>query len=153
MKLILVYLHLRSCLSTIELILPPRNPLPEGFRSDFHCPFHQGAADHDLERCFSTVCISLIVLFTFRLCLFMNGDFNEMSIVCLNSFSSTMSMFMLLFTKKKILFCFLYQTCVLCKDWREDDDNEIPKLSNCMLSNKTLLTMYRHCFNSQTLET
>src|SRR3954466_2276267 len=30
--------------------------------------------------CFYTVCISFIVLFTFRLCLFLNGDFNEMSI-------------------------------------------------------------------------
>src|SRR4051812_13378697 len=100
MKLILVCLHPQSCLSTIELILPPRNPLPEGFRSDFHCPFHQGAADHDLERCFPTVCISSVVLFAFKLFFlffsffsFMNVNFNEMSIVCLNSFSSTMSMF------------------------------------------------------------
>src|SRR3954469_18488656 len=94
MKLILVYLHLRSCLSTIELILPPRNPLPEGFRSDFHCPFHQGAADHDLERCFPTVCISSVVFFAFKhFFSFLNVSFNEMSMVCLNSFSSTMSMF------------------------------------------------------------
>src|SRR4051812_4424884 len=53
------------------------------------------------------------------------------------------------FYKKNWSICFLYQTCVLCKDWREDDDNEMPKLLNCMLSNKTLLMMYRHCFNSK----
>jgi len=152
MKLILVYLHLRSCLSTIELILPPRNPLPEGFRSDFHCPFHQGAADHDLERCFPTVCISSVVLFAFKL------FFHSWMLILMKWASYVWIHFHLLclcsffFYKTFLLFCFLYQTCVLCKDWMEDDDNEIPRLLNCMLSNKTLLTMYRHCFNSQTLE-
>src|SRR3954469_20327947 len=39
-------------LITTRAMPPPRNPLPDGFRSDLHCEFHQGAAGHDLERCF-----------------------------------------------------------------------------------------------------
>ena len=41
----------KSLITTRPLI--PRNPPLAGFRSDLHCEFHQGAADHDLESCYA----------------------------------------------------------------------------------------------------
>ena len=52
------------------------------------------------------------------------------------------------------IYCFqIYFSCLLslsnfclCKDLKEDDENEIPIIVVGMLSNKTLLMMYMHFF-------